>query len=94
MQLSESAPFLSDEQAIRIIKEHFSSLNEGQLQAIQTVNGPVQIIAGPGSGKTLVLVLRAFFLLLTGRAQPAEIVVTTFTEKAAFELKRQVVSVC
>src|SRR5690606_10970702 len=61
-----------------------------QLDAIQSVDGTVQIIAGPGSGKTLVLVLRTLYMLMTGRAEPKEIVVTTFTEKAAFELRDRI----
>jgi len=68
----------------------FPTLNKSQIEAIMTVDGPVQIVAGPGSGKTLVLVLRAMFLLLTGRAQPNQILLTTFTEKAAFELRDRI----
>ena len=78
---------LTDAEAISRIRSLFPSLNDGQINAIKTVDGPLQIIAGPGSGKTLVLVLRSLFLLLTGRAQPSELLVTTFTEKAAFELR-------
>jgi DNA helicase-2/ATP-dependent DNA helicase PcrA len=78
---------MSEDRAIEAIKAEFTTLNKGQLEAIQTVEGPVQIIAGPGSGKTLVLVLRAVYLLLTGKAQPSDILITTFTEKAAFELR-------
>lgn len=79
--------FLTDNDALAKIKSFFPSLNEGQVEAIRTVDGPLQIIAGPGSGKTFVLVLRTLYLLLTGRAQPDEILLTTFTEKAAFELR-------
>jgi DNA helicase II / ATP-dependent DNA helicase PcrA len=45
------------------------------------------VISGPGSGKTYSIVLRALNLLLLGRAQPNEIVLTTFTQKAAFEMR-------
>ena len=76
---------IDDAAALSKIKALFPTLNDGQIEAIRTVDGPLQIIAGPGSGKTLVLVLRALYLLVTGRAQPSEILVTTFTEKAAFE---------
>src|ERR1700737_618043 len=51
------------------------------------LDGPLLVIAGPGSGKTYSIVLRASNLLLLGRAQPNEIVLTTFTEKAAFEMR-------
>ena len=48
------------------------------------------MIAGPGSGKTFSLVLRTVNLLLGGRAKPSELVVCTFTEKAAFELRDRI----
>src|SRR6267143_5400758 len=78
---------LTEADAMTRIQSLFPSLNDGQVNAIRTVQGPLQIIAGPGSGKTLVLVLRTLYLLLTGKAQPKEILVTNFTEKAAFELR-------
>ena len=49
--------------------------------------GPLLVIAGPGSGKTYSIVLRALNLLLLGKAAPKEIVLCTFTEKAAFEMR-------
>jgi DNA helicase-2/ATP-dependent DNA helicase PcrA len=85
--VSKSQFVTSDADALAKIKALFPDLNKGQIDAIKTVDGPLQIIAGPGSGKTLVLVLRTLFLLLTGRAQPSQLLVTTFTEKAAFELR-------
>ncbi len=45
------------------------------------------MIAGPGSGKTYSIVLRALNLLLLEKAQPSQIVLCTFTEKAAFEMR-------
>lgn len=63
------------------------SLNQEQISAIQATEGPVLIIAGPGTGKTLTLVARTFHILLSDKAKPEEIVLTTFTEKAAFELR-------
>src|SRR5438270_6788786 len=62
-----------------------SGLNEAQAQAVQTTEGPLLIIAGPGSGKTKTLVDRIVYMVL--KATPAEnIMVATFTEKAAKEL--------
>ena len=54
--------------------------------------GPLLVIAGPGSGKTLTLVLRALNLLLRDMAEPSQLVVCTFTEKAAFELRDRIVT--
>ena len=75
-----------------IIKQFKSryNLNDEQIEAITSTEGPVQIIAGPGSGKTLVLILRALYLLMSERASPSEIVLTTFTEKATFELRDRI----
>ncbi len=75
------------------IIEQFKSrynLNDDQIKAITTTEGPVQIIAGPGAGKTLVLILRTLFLLMTGKASPSEIMLTTFTVKATFELRDRI----
>lgn len=64
-----------------------SDLNAAQLDAIAATEGPVLIVAGPGAGKTLTLVRRTLHLLEHGLAEPSEIVLCTFTEKAAFELR-------
>ncbi|MEA1964620.1 MAG: ATP-dependent DNA helicase, partial [Candidatus Aerophobetes bacterium] len=75
---------------VEAIQEHFPDLNDAQLGAITQTDGPLLVIAGPGTGKTLVLVLRTLYLLLSGKAVPSEIIVTTFTEKAAFELRDRI----
>ena len=72
------------------IEKHYSFLNENQKKAVAHTDGPLLIIAGPGSGKTLVLVVRTLNILLQGKAEPKEIVLCTFTEKAAFELRDRV----
>lgn len=68
----------------------FPRLNAGQLSAIARIDHPLLIIAGPGAGKTLVLVFRALNILLQGNAKPNEIALCTFTEKAAFELRDRI----
>lgn len=75
------------DKARNIIIETFPNLNQGQKDAIFNTDGPTLIIAGPGTGKTFTLTLRTLYLLLSGKAQPSEIVLTTFTEKASFELR-------
>ena len=70
-----------------LILREFSELNQAQREVISHTEGPLRVIAGPGSGKTLVLVVRALNILLQGLAQPREILLCTFTEKAAFELR-------
>lgn len=66
-----------------------SDLNKEQLKAAIHKDGPLLIIAGPGSGKTKTLVERIVFMILDG-IQPESIMVATFTEKAAKELVTRV----
>ncbi len=61
--------------------------NEQQEQAIRHVDGPLYITAGPGSGKTRVLLWRAVNLIVFHRVKPEEIYLSTFTEKAAHQLQ-------
>ncbi len=67
-----------------------SAANTQQLQAITTVEGPLLIIAGPGSGKTFTLVERIVFLLTEKGVTPEQIMVVTFTDKAAQELTTRI----
>jgi DNA helicase-2/ATP-dependent DNA helicase PcrA len=69
------------------ITRHFPGLNEAQRAIVGHVDGPLLVIAGPGSGKTHSIVLRALNLLLLGMAKPRQLLLCTFTEKAAFELR-------
>jgi DNA helicase-2/ATP-dependent DNA helicase PcrA len=62
-----------------------SKANENQQEAIVTTDGPLLIIAGPGSGKTMTLVERLVYLVIKG-IKPENILIATFTEKAAKEL--------
>ncbi len=69
------------------IDNHYPGLNAAQRSIVGHLDGPLLVIAGPGSGKTFSIVLRALNLLLMEKAQPKELVLCTFTEKAAFELR-------
>jgi len=68
----------------------YPAMNDAQRAVVAHGDGPLLVIAGPGSGKTLSLVRRAINLLLLKKATPRELVVCTFTEKAAFELRDRV----
>ena len=66
--------------------------NPQQQEAIHTTEGPLLIIAGPGSGKTFTLVERIYYLISEKGIQPEQLFVSTFTEKAAAELITRVSS--
>lgn len=64
--------------------------NLDQQKAIETLDGPVLIVAGPGSGKTFSLVERTVNLLTSREVAPERVLISTFTEKAAKELKTRI----
>lgn len=71
-----------------------NGLNEQQKLAVTApANGRLQIIAGPGTGKTKVLVARVAFLLLVEEVSPQHIIVTTFTKKAANEMIERLIQI-
>ena len=65
-----------------------ASLNDEQLKAVTHEGGPLLVVAGPGSGKTRVIIERVIHLVNKG-LKPSEILCLTFSEKAAEEMKQR-----
>jgi len=68
-----------------------SLLNTSQREAVDIFNGALLIAAGPGSGKTRVIAYRTANMILNGRISPEEILLITFSKKAANEMRERIV---
>lgn len=72
----------------------YNLLNENQRQAVDTTDGPVMVIAGPGTGKTEVLGMRIANLLRSeAQVAPHEILCLTYTEEAAHNMRKRLASI-
>lgn len=77
-----------------IFLSRYNNLNERQKEAVDTIYGPVMVIAGPGTGKTEVLSMRIANLLRSeAQVQPSEILCLTYTEEATNAMRRRLLQI-
>lgn len=71
----------------------YKNLNKAQKQAVDTIDGPVMVIAGPGTGKTSILTLRIANIINKTDTAPENILALTFTESGAYAMRKKLVSI-
>ena len=73
--------------------EEYKVLNKAQKEAVDTVDGPVLVIAGPGTGKTQLLSMRVANILNNSDVMPGNILCLTFTDNAARNMRDRLSSI-
>ena len=74
-------------------EERYQSLNKQQKMAVDAIEGPVMVIAGPGTGKTSILTLRIANILKKTDTEPDNILALTFTESGAYSMRKKLADI-
>lgn len=74
-------------------EDQYKRLNPGQKEAVDSIEGPVMVVAGPGTGKTQVLTLRIANILLKTQVNPENILALTFSESASFAMRQRLLEI-
>ncbi|PYZ97755.1 ATP-dependent DNA helicase Rep [Alteribacter lacisalsi] len=82
----------ADHPVLKKLEAGGTPLNSRQQEAVITTDGPLLLLAGAGSGKTRVLTARAAYMLESGLVPPDSMMLVTFTQKAAAEMKHRLAS--
>ncbi|MFN4245300.1 MAG: ATP-dependent helicase [Brevinematia bacterium] len=75
---------------LALTRKILEDLDPDQAEAVTSTEGPLLVIAGPGSGKTRVITYRFAYIVLANKAKPHEILCLTFTNKAANEMRNRI----
>lgn len=78
-----------NEELREVFNAAYAALNSAQKEAVDTIEGPVMVIAGPGTGKTQILTLRIANILLKTDTKPENILALTFTESGASAMRER-----
>lgn len=76
-----------------VFEEQYQKLNENQKKAVDTIDGPVMVVAGPGTGKTQVLALRTAKILQSTQMRPWNILCLTFSKSGATAMRKRLRSI-
>lgn len=83
---------MKDNNAMEAFTKALSGLNAGQRKAVETIDGPVLVVAGPGTGKTQILTLRIANILLKTDTKPEQVLALTFTESGVRAMRSRLAS--
>lgn len=75
--------------ASSVFEKLYKNLNPAQKEAVDTIEGPVMVIAGPGTGKTQILTLRIANILINTQINPDNILALTFTDSAVSAMRKR-----
>lgn len=75
-----------------IFQKTYDMLNPEQREAVETLDGAVMVIAGPGTGKTQIIGMRTANIILKSGVNPENILITTFTEAGVIAIRERLIS--
>ena len=77
----------------KVFEKEFKKLNSKQKQAVLAIEGPVMVIAGPGTGKTQIIAMRIANILRQTQINPSNILCLTFTNSAVYQMKQRLLEI-
>lgn len=88
-----ASPYTKPIASVDVFTNLYNQLNSEQKEAVDTIEGPVMVVAGPGTGKTQVLTLRIANILRKTQMNPRNILALTFTDSAAQNMRGRLISI-